>query len=118
MATISIKDLCIETVIGIYHHELENAQPLYFDVEMQADISEAAESDNICDALDYHAVAKCMGSIVEQNNKKLLEGLLITITDELLASFPKIKALTITVRKPKAIENAAHAAISYSATRA
>lgn len=118
MAIISIKDLRIDTVIGIYDHELDQAQPLYFDIEMQSDILQAASTDNINDALDYHAVAKHIESMVEQNSNKLLEGLLATITKELLASFPKIESVTVTVRKPQAIDNAAHTAISHTATRA
>lgn len=117
MATISLKALQIDTIIGIYDHELNKPQPLLFDVELEADISKAADSDDIHDALDYHAVAKHIESLVEKSDKKLLEGLLVSIADDLLETFSKIQSMSITVRKPQAIPNAEHAAITHTASR-
>src|SRR5690625_5846213 len=58
MDTVFIKDLDIETVIGIYDWERKIRQTVRLNVEMQSDVAKAAATDHIDDALDYKAVAK------------------------------------------------------------
>jgi len=58
MDIIYIRDLRIETVIGIYDWERRIRQMVSLDLEMAADIRKAAASDAIEDTLDYKAVAK------------------------------------------------------------
>lgn len=117
LATISVKDLRVNTIIGIYDHELKKAQPLYFDIDMQADISVAAKSDAIEDALDYASVAERVQQFVRSNSNKLLEGLICELSAALLAEYAMIQSLTLTVRKPNAIADAACSSITYSCTR-
>ncbi|NNC55412.1 MAG: FolB domain-containing protein, partial [Pseudomonadales bacterium] len=58
MATIFIENLCVETLIGIHDWERKVPQALYFDIDVEADISAVANSDAIADALDYAAMAE------------------------------------------------------------
>lgn len=117
MATISIKKLRVDTIIGIYPHELKQKQPLIFDVDMQCSIDKVAETDRITDALDYAAVAQRIETMVESNDKKLLEGLIKNIAEALIEEFRLIEHLSITVRKPQAIANAAYSSIAYQLSR-
>lgn len=117
MATISIKKLRIDTIIGIYPHELKQKQPLIFDVDMQCSIDKIAATDSITDGLDYAAVAQRIEVIVESNKKKLLEGLVKNIAEALIEEFELIEQLSITVRKPQAIANAAYSSIVYQLSR-
>ena len=54
MDRIFIRDLRVETIIGIYDHERETPQTVVLDLDMAADIAKAAASENIEDALNYH----------------------------------------------------------------
>jgi dihydroneopterin aldolase len=75
MDIVFLRDLRIETVIGIYDWEREIKQTVVLDLEMSADIRKAAESDHIDDTLDYKAVAKRLITFVEESSFQLVETL-------------------------------------------
>lgn len=77
MATdiIYLRDLRIDTIIGIYDWERRIKQTIVLDIEMATDIKKAALSDNIEDTLNYKAVAKRLISFIEESNFQLVETL-------------------------------------------
>ena len=75
MDIVFIRDLRIETVIGIYDWERKIKQTVIFDLEMGADISRAADSDAIEDTLNYKAVSKRLIEFTEQSEFQLVETL-------------------------------------------
>jgi dihydroneopterin aldolase len=75
MDIVFIRDLRIETVIGIYDWEREIKQTVILDLEMGADVAKAASSDHIDDTLDYKAVAKRLIGFVEESEFQLVETL-------------------------------------------
>ena len=75
MDKIFLKDLRIETVIGIFDWERCIRQTVSIDLEMSADIRKAAASDGIEDTLDYKSVAKRLIAFVEQAEFGLIETL-------------------------------------------
>lgn len=75
MDIVFVRDLRIETVIGIYDWEREIKQTVILDLEMNTDVSSAAASDRIEDALDYKAVTKRLTSFVEKSKFQLVETL-------------------------------------------
>jgi len=77
MATdiIYLRDLKIETIIGIFDWERKVKQVVSIDLEMAADIRRAASSDAIEDTLDYKAVAKAVIAFVEASSFQLVETL-------------------------------------------
>jgi len=117
MSSVFIRDLCVETIIGICEWEQNTPQPLYFDIEMQVDIMRAAASDDIQYALDYAAVAESTTHFVVSHSGKLLETLINDLMQHLLKQFSMLESLTVTVRKPQAIASANCAGISATAYR-
>jgi len=87
MDIIFIRELRIETIIGIYDWERNIKQPVVLDLEMATDISKAAASDHIDDTLNYKAVAKRLISYVEASNFELVETLSEKITEIILQEF-------------------------------
>lgn len=75
MDIVFLRDLRIDTVIGIYGWERRTRQTLIFDLEMSADIAPAAASDRIEDTLNYKAVAKRLISFVGNSEFQLVETL-------------------------------------------
>ena len=75
MDIIFIKELCIDTVIGIYDWERKIKQVVCIDLELGTDISSASKSDNVKDTLDYKAVAKTVKSFVQKSEFLLIEAL-------------------------------------------
>lgn len=87
MDIIYLKDLRIDTVIGIFDWERRVKQTISLDIEMATDIRKAASSDTIDDTLDYKAVAKRIIAFVEQSEFQLVETLAERICEIILTEF-------------------------------
>ncbi len=87
MDIIYLRDLRIDAVIGIYDWERRMKQTIILDLEMATDISQAANSDNIEDTLNYKSVAKRIIRFVEQSEFELVETLAERITEIILTEF-------------------------------
>ncbi|WP_111640996.1 dihydroneopterin aldolase [Marinimicrobium alkaliphilum] len=75
MDIVYIRDLQIETIIGIYDWERQVKQTVSLDLDMAADIRKAAETDDIQYALNYKAVSKRLIAYVENRDALLVESL-------------------------------------------
>ncbi|NBC13626.1 MAG: dihydroneopterin aldolase [Gammaproteobacteria bacterium] len=75
MDIVFLRQLRIETVIGIYDWEKAIKQPVVLDVEMASDNAKAAASDHIEDALDYKAISKRLKQFVGDARFELVETL-------------------------------------------
>jgi 7,8-dihydroneopterin aldolase/epimerase/oxygenase len=102
---IFIRELKVETCLGIYHWEQRIKQTLIFDLEFSTDIQKAATSDQIDDTLDYAKIADFITHFAENRKFQLLERLAHESADLLLQHF-SITDLRLKVSKPGAIANA------------
>jgi 7,8-dihydroneopterin aldolase/epimerase/oxygenase len=102
MDIIYLKDLRIDTIIGIYDWERRTRQTIILDIEIAANISKAARSDAIEDTLNYKAVAKRLISFVESSEFHLVETLAEHIAEILLNEF-NIPWLRLSVNKQGAV---------------
>jgi len=84
---VSIRDLQVSTVIGVYDWEREVEQALTFSVEMPTDVARAANGDNIKDALDYSAVAHTVKCVVIEGKFQLIETAAERVAQRLIADF-------------------------------
>ena len=66
MDIIFIRELTVETIIGIFDWEREIKQPVLFDIEMACDCARAAATDAVDDTLNYKAVSKRVIAFVEK----------------------------------------------------
>ncbi len=87
MDIIYLKELKIETIIGVYDWEREIKQTVILDLEMGADIRKAATTDKLEDTLNYKAVAKRLIEFVSQSEFQLVETLAERITEIVLNEF-------------------------------
>ncbi|MEN8166632.1 MAG: dihydroneopterin aldolase [Pseudomonadota bacterium] len=105
MDIVFIRDLRMETVIGIYEWEREIKQPVVFDLEMGTDIAKAAASDAIEDTLDYKAVSKRLIEFVEGSEFQLVESLAERCAGIVLKEF-KVPWVRLTLNKIGAVSAA------------
>ncbi len=105
MDIIYLRDLRIDTVIGIFPWERAIRQTVSLDLEMGWDIRAAAASDRIDEALDYKAVAKRVIAFVEASEFQLVETLAERIAQLILEEF-SVPWLRLRVSKPGAIRGA------------
>ena len=105
MDKVLIRGLTVETVIGVFDWEKKVRQPLIFDLTMDWDITQAADTDDLAYALNYAAVSDRVIEFVQANQYDLLERLLVQLAETLRTEFsiPKIK---IRVEKPAVAPNA------------
>lgn len=102
MDIVYIRDLKIDTVIGIFDWERAIRQTVSIDIEMATDIKKAAASDRIEDALDYKSVAKRIIAYVESSDFQLVETLAERITEIILEEYP-VPWLRLRLSKPGAV---------------
>ena len=104
MDIVFIKDLQIETVIGIYDWERKIRQTVSLDIEMAADIKKAAKSDKIDDALSYKDVAKRLIEFVEKSEYELVESLAEEVCRIIRDEFD-VPWVRLTLHKPGAVRS-------------
>jgi len=75
MDIIFLRDLRIETIIGIYDWEREKKQTVVLEIEMSTDVAKAAASDDIRDALNYKDIAKRLIDFIGKSEFQLVETL-------------------------------------------
>jgi dihydroneopterin aldolase len=105
MDIVFIKDLQIETIIGIYDWERETRQTIHLDLEMAFDIRKAAVSDDIADTLDYKAVSKRLIDFVGNSSFQLVEKLAESIADIILTEF-NVSHVRLVLNKKGALSSA------------
>jgi len=105
MDIIFIRDLRIDTVIGIYDWERSIKQTVHIDLELATDIASAAASDRIEDTLNYKAVAKSVIAFVEESSFQLVETLAERIVALVREEF-SIAWVRLTLNKGGAVRGA------------
>lgn len=105
MDIIYLRDLRIDTVIGIYGWERQVKQTIVLDLEMATDIKKAADSDKIEDTLNYKAVAKRLIDFVSHSEFELVETLAERITEVVLTEF-NVPWLRLQLNKKGAVRGA------------
>jgi 7,8-dihydroneopterin aldolase/epimerase/oxygenase len=85
--TVSIRDLRIATIIGVFDWEREIEQALVFAVDMAADVAKAASRDNLVDALDYSSAAQTIKTVVIEGKFRLIETAAERVAQRLIADF-------------------------------
>ena len=103
--TIFLRELKVDTVIGIWDWERKIRQNVIIDLEMSADIAKAAATDHIDDTLNYKAVAKRVASFTQESSFQLVETLAERIAGIIIEEFG-VEWTTVSVNKPGAIRGA------------
>ena len=98
METIIISDLEVFYSIGVAPEERSDPQRLLISVEMSADFSRAAASDNIDHTINYFDVSQLLLHFGEQRSWKLIEKLASDLADVILKVFAP-KSVIIEVKK-------------------
>ncbi len=116
MATITIKNLCAKTIIGIYDWEREAKQEVLINAMIEYNAARAIQSDQIDDALDYKTIAKEIIAAVEESQFFLLEKLADHVL-QLIMNHPQVEKATVEVDKPGALRHAESVSVTLSRQR-
>lgn len=105
MNILFIRELKIETIIGVYEWEKRVKQALIFDVEVAADLSKAIETDDLQYTLDYKVMADRLTEYAENNHFNLVEALAESCAQILMQEFGA-RWLRLRIAKPGPLDNA------------
>lgn len=105
MDTIFLRDLRVETIVGVWDWERKIRQTVSIDLEMATDIHRAAASDSLDDTLNYKLVAKRVQQFVAESSFQLVETLAENIAEVVLSDFD-VPWVEVRVNKPGAIRGA------------
>ena len=102
MDIVYIRDLKIETVIGVYDWEREIKQIVSLDLDMAHDNRRAAATDSIEDAVSYKAVAKRLIAFISDSKFHLVETMAERCAEIVLAEF-NVLWVKLRLSKPGAV---------------
>ena len=116
MDIVFIKQLKLDTIIGIHDWERENTQRIILDIEMGCSITSAAHSDNISDCIDYFTVCERMKQLADNHSYQLVESFAEQASQIILCEF-MAQWVKITLDKPNAISEASGVGVIIERTR-
>ncbi len=111
MDIIFLRELKVETLIGVYEWEKRVPQTLQLDLEIALPNSRACETDDIDDALNYADIVRHIQSALANRHFNLLEALAEHIAQIIIKDF-KAPWVKVSVAKLQAIRNCKMVGIS------
>lgn len=111
MDIIFLRELKVDTLIGVYEWEKRVPQTLQIDLDIAIPSSKAGQTDNLEDALDYADVVRDIQTALASRHFNLIETLAETIAEMLLNDFnsPWVK---VSVAKLNAIRGSKMVGVS------
>ncbi len=104
MDKVFINNLETDAVIGIYDWERKIRQRIRIDLEMSTDVTAAARSENIEDALNYKTLSDELLAYIEASEFLLIETLAENIT-EIIREKYAVAWVKLTLHKPDALDS-------------
>jgi dihydroneopterin aldolase len=99
---IFIKGLALHAYHGVMPHEAKVGQSFTIDLELEIDLAAAARSDKVVDTVSYDQVADAASKAFNAQRYRLIEAAAGAVADAILARFPRVRAVHVTIHKPHA----------------
>jgi dihydroneopterin aldolase len=100
--SIFIRGLTLHAYHGVMSHEAKVGQTFAIDLDLDIDLSEAARSDKVADTVSYDMVVTCATEAFLGHRFRLIEAAAGSVADAILAAFPRVRGLAVTIHKPHA----------------
>lgn len=100
MDKIIIKGLKLFAYHGVNEEEKENGQQFEFDIIAELDLSAACKSDDLNETESYAKIIKTVRRVFTAEKYDLIEKAAQVTADAILEEYPKIKSVTVTLKKP------------------
>jgi len=99
---IFITGLLIHAHHGVMDHESKVGQRFVIDLELATDLAAAGASDKLADTVSYASIVETVTRAFTTKSHRLVEAAAAAVADAVLAAFPRIAAVRVTVHKPHA----------------
>jgi dihydroneopterin aldolase len=99
---IFINGLSLHAYHGVMAHEAKVGQSFALDLVVEVDLKDAARSDKVADTVSYDQIVDAASRAFCAQRYRLVEAAAGAVADAVLAQFPRIKTVRVTVHKPHA----------------
>ncbi len=99
---IFINGLSLHAYHGVMVYEGKVGQSFTIDLELEIDLAGAARSDKVMDTVSYDKVVACASGAFCAQRHKLIEAAAGKVADAILAAFPRVQKVKVTIHKPHA----------------
>ncbi|MBP5093716.1 MAG: dihydroneopterin aldolase [Abditibacteriota bacterium] len=113
MDIIAVDRIAVDAIIGTNPEERTAKQRIYVSLRLGVDISKAAASDDLKDAVDYFTLTEKVYDFVSESRFQLIEALSSSVADLCIAA-EGVKSVEVTVEKPDALAKAENVRIIVS----
>jgi len=118
MDRIELRGMSFHGRHGVRQAERDQTQEFKVDIDVEADLGQAARSDDLADTIDYTAVRAVAKDVIEGRSMQLLESLATAIADR-VAAMPRVSSVSVRVAKrPAGMQPIEGAAVRINRTRA
>ena len=100
--TIFITGLSLHAYHGVMEHEQKVGQTFAIDLALSIDLQEASRSDRLVNTVSYDQVVDVAARAFTAQRYRLVEAAAGAVADAVLAAFPRVSGLRVTVHKPHA----------------
>ena len=100
--TIFIHGLLVHAHHGVMAHEEKVGQRFMIDLELTTDLAPAGRSDKLADTASYGAIVETSTRAFTQESYRLVEAAAARVAEAVLAAFPNVSSVRVTVHKPHA----------------
>ena len=114
---IFIRGLSMHAYHGVMAHEAKVGQTFTIDLDLDIDLSDAARSDKVKDTVSYADVADTATDAFNAKRFKLIEAAAGSVADAILAAFPRVRGVAVTIHKPHAPIAATFSDVGVTVTR-
>ena len=99
---IFISGLSLHAYHGVMQHERKVGQTFSLDLALAIDLSAASRSDKLINTVSYDQVVDVAAEAFCARRYQLVEAAAGAVADAVLAGFPQVDSLRVTVHKPHA----------------
>jgi dihydroneopterin aldolase len=99
---IFVTGLLVHARHGVMAHEEKVGQRFVIDLELAIDLAPAGRSDKLADTVSYSAIVDAATRAFTRENFRLVEAAAAAVAEALIAAFPQVVSVRVTLHKPHA----------------
>jgi 7,8-dihydroneopterin aldolase/epimerase/oxygenase len=99
---IFVRGLALHAYHGVMPHEAKVGQSFALDLAVDIDLADAARSDKVADTVSYDLIVAVAAQAFCAQRYRLVEAAAAAVAEAILAQFPRVDSVRVTVHKPHA----------------
>jgi len=100
--SIFVSGLALHAYHGVMPHEAKVGQSFALDLVVDVDLADAGRSDKVADTVSYDLIVAAATQAFCAQRYRLVEAAAGAVADAILAQFPRVDGVRVTVHKPHA----------------